>query len=95
MTELGKHQVPALCHIVRSRLIRIVVCWRGEGDLPRNVDGRIVDGAEAKAIIAARHTVPAAAPSAATGRAGEIRDRGAPSAAAGCRRLIRDDELLG
>ncbi len=61
MTESGKHHVSALCHIAPTLLTRIVACWRkGERYVLRDVDGRIVDAAEARAIIAARYTVPAA-----------------------------------
>ena len=61
MTESGKHHVSALCHIAPTLLTRIVACWRkGESYVLRDVDGRVVDAAEARAIIAARYTVPAA-----------------------------------
>lgn len=61
MTESGKHHVSALCHIAPTLLTRIVACWRkGERYVLRDVDGRVVDAAEARAIIAARYTVPAA-----------------------------------
>jgi len=60
MTESGKHHVSALCHIAPTLLTRIVACWRqGERYVLRDVDGRIVDVAEARTIIAARYTVPA------------------------------------
>jgi transposase len=60
MTEAGKHHVSALCHIAPTLLSRIVACWRsGERYVLRDVDGRTVDVAEARAIIAARYTVPA------------------------------------
>lgn len=61
MTESGKHHVSALCHIAPTLLTRIVACWRkGEHYVLRDVDGRVVDTVEARAIIAARYTVPAA-----------------------------------
>jgi transposase len=61
MTESGKHHVSALCHIAPTLLTRIVACWRkGEPYVLRDVDGRVVDAVEARAIIAARYTVPAA-----------------------------------
>lgn len=59
MTEAGKHHTSALCHIAPALLTRIVACWRtGEHYVLRDVDGRAVDPAEARAIIAARYTVP-------------------------------------
>jgi transposase len=66
MTESDKHYVSALCHIAPTLLTRIVACWRrGEPYVLRDVDGRAVDAVEARAIIAARYTVPAT-----------VRDRG-------------------
>ena len=60
MTESGKHHVSALCHIAPTLLSRIVTCWRkGERYVLRDVDGRVVDVAQARAIITARYTVSA------------------------------------
>ena len=86
MTESGKHHVSALCHIAPTLLSRIVACWRrGETYVLRDVDGRTVDRTEARAIIAARYTVPASVRARRrttggdrTGRRGQG-SRGAPS----------------
>ncbi len=60
MTGAGKHHTSAICHIAPALLTRIVACWRaGERYVLRDVDGRAVDVLEARAIIAARYTVPA------------------------------------
>lgn len=60
MTGAGKHHTSAICHIAPALLTRIVACWRArERYVLRDVDGRAVDVLEARAIIAARYTVPA------------------------------------
>ncbi len=60
MTQAGKHHTSAICHIAPALLTRIIACWRnGETYVLRDVDGRPVDSLEARAIIAARYTVPA------------------------------------
>ena len=60
MTEAGKHHTSAICHIAPALLTRIIACWRtGERYVLRDVDGRVVDSVEARAIIAARYTVTA------------------------------------
>jgi transposase len=61
MTEAGKHHTSAICHIAPALLTRLIACWkRGEPYVLRDVDGRPVTLTEARAIIAARYTVPAA-----------------------------------
>jgi len=88
MTEAGKHHTSALCHIAPALLTRVVACWRaGERYVLRDVDGRPVDPVEARAIIAARYTVPSDVrlrqarvhPARRTGRRDQG-SRGAPSA---------------
>jgi len=60
MTEAGKHHTSAICHIAPTLLTRIIACWRrNEPYVLRDIDGRPVTPAEARAIIAARYTVPA------------------------------------
>lgn len=60
MTEAGKHHTSAICHIAPTLLTRIIACWRrNEPYVLRDLDGRSVAPAEARAIIAARYTVPA------------------------------------
>lgn len=59
MTVTGKHHNSALCHIAMALLTRIIACWRnGEPYQLRDVDGRVVDVAEARAIIAERYCIP-------------------------------------
>lgn len=59
MVSSGKHHNSALCHVASTLLTRIVACWRrGEPYVLRDVDGRPVNLAEAKRIVAERYTVP-------------------------------------
>jgi transposase len=59
MVTEGKHHTSALCHIATVLLTRIVACWRrGECYVIRDLDGRALTNDQAKAIIAARYTVP-------------------------------------
>ena len=85
MTEAGKHHTSAICHIAPALLTRIIACWRtGERYVLHDVDERAVDSLEARAIIAARYTVPADVPLARSAssdhreRVAEVRGRGAP-----------------
>ncbi len=59
MVERGAHHTKALC-VVATRLAERgwVTMARGEPYVIRDIDGRPVDPAEAKAIIAERYTVP-------------------------------------
>ena len=60
MTKAGKHHNSALCHVATSLLTRIAACWRrGELYTLRDVDGEVVDLAQARAIIADKYTVTA------------------------------------
>lgn len=60
MVHGGKHHISALCHIATTLLTRIASCWRrGEHYQLRDLDGRAVTTAEARAIIAQRYTVSA------------------------------------
>jgi hypothetical protein len=60
MTEAGNHHTSALYHIAPTLLTRVIACWgRGEPYVLRDIDGRAVSPHEARAIIAARYTVPA------------------------------------
>lgn len=59
MVEAGKHHNSALCHIATTLLTRIAACWKAQTPYQlRDVDGRLIDRSEAKAIIAERYTVP-------------------------------------
>jgi transposase len=59
IVETGKHHNSALCHIATSLLTRIVACWKNQTTYQlRDVDGRPVDRAEARAIIAERYQIP-------------------------------------
>jgi len=59
MVEAGKHHNSALCHIATTLLTRVAACWKNQTPYQlRDVDGRDVDTAEARAIIAERYTVP-------------------------------------
>jgi hypothetical protein len=59
MVERGAHHQKAVC-VVAARLAERswAVMARGEPYVLRDVDGRQVTGAEARAIIAERYTVP-------------------------------------
>jgi transposase len=60
LVEAGKHHNSALCHIATTLLTRIVACWRaGQTYVLKDVDGRIVTSAQARAIIAERYAIPA------------------------------------
>jgi transposase len=59
MVEAGKHHNSALCHIATTLLTRVVACWRAQRPYEiRDVDGRLVDNQEARAIIRERYTIP-------------------------------------
>ena len=59
MTVAGKHHNSALCHIATTLLTRIITCWRNNEPYQlRDVDGRVVDAGEAKAIITAHYRIP-------------------------------------
>lgn len=59
MVESGKHHNSALCHIATTLLTRVVACWKNQTPYQlRDVDGRVVDKAEARAIIAQRYQIP-------------------------------------
>ena len=59
MIEAGKHHNSALCHIATTLLTRIVACWKNQTPYqPRDVDGRPVTTAEARAIITGRYQIP-------------------------------------
>ena len=59
MVETGKHHNSALCHIATTLLTRVAACWKNNTPYQlRDVDGRIVSRAEARAIIAERYQVP-------------------------------------
>lgn len=59
MVEAGKHHNSALCHIATTLLTRVAACWKNQTPYQlRDVDARVVDTAEARAIIAERYTVP-------------------------------------
>jgi transposase len=53
------HHYSAVCHLATTLLTRIAACWRsGQPYVVRDVDGRPVNQAEARAIIAERYTIP-------------------------------------
>lgn len=59
MVDAGKHHNSALCHIATTLLTRIAACWNNNTPYQlRDVDGRIVSRAEARAIIAERYQIP-------------------------------------
>lgn len=59
MVEAGKHHNSALCHIATTLLTRVVACWKNQTPYQlRDIDGRVVDRAEARAIIAERYQIP-------------------------------------
>lgn len=59
MVDAGKHHNSALCHIATTLLTRVAACWNNQTLYQlRDVDGRIVSRAEARAIIAERYQIP-------------------------------------
>jgi hypothetical protein len=59
MIESGKHHTSALCHIATTLLTRVVACWKSQTPYQlRDVDGRSLDAAEARDIIAKRYQIP-------------------------------------
>ena len=59
MVDAGKHHNSALCHIAATLLTRIAACWNNKTPYElRDVDGRSVSRAEARAIIAERYQIP-------------------------------------
>ena len=55
----GKHHNSALCHIATTLLTRVVACWNNHTPYQlRDVDGRPIDPAEARSIIAERYQIP-------------------------------------
>jgi transposase len=59
MVDAGKHHNSALCHIATTLSTRVVACWRSQSPyLLRDIDGRPVTAAEARAIIVERYTIP-------------------------------------
>jgi transposase len=55
----GKHHVSALCSIAPVLMTRIAACWRnGQHYELRDVDGRVITEAEARAICAERYKIP-------------------------------------
>jgi len=58
IVEAGKHHNSALCHIA-TLLTRVVACWKNQTAYQlRDIDGRPVDPAQARAIIADRYQIP-------------------------------------
>jgi len=59
VVERRLHHYSALCHVATTLLTRIAACWRsGQPYIVRDIDGRPVTRAEARAIIADRYTIP-------------------------------------
>jgi transposase len=59
MVENGKHHNSALCHIATTLLTRVVACWKNQTPYQlRDLDGRPVNRAEARNIIAQRYQIP-------------------------------------
>jgi transposase len=59
MVSAGKHHNSALCHVATALLTRIVACWRrGEHYVIRDLDGRHINAAEGRRIIAERYPIP-------------------------------------
>lgn len=59
MVENGKHHNSALCHIATTLLTRVVACWKNQTSYQlRDIDGRPVTRAEARAIIAQHYQIP-------------------------------------
>jgi len=90
MVCCGKHHNSALCQVGATLLTRMVTCWReGQRYVLRDVDGRSVNLAEAKRIVAERYVIPSqlrrtrpthtAGPGAWTGRRSQ-ESQSAPSA---------------
>lgn len=53
------HHYSAVCHLATTLLTRIAACWRtGQQYVVRDIDGRAVDPAEARMIIAERYKIP-------------------------------------
>lgn len=59
IVERRLHHYSAVCHLATTLLTRIAACWRtGQPYVVRDIDGRPVDHAEARAIIAERYKIP-------------------------------------
>jgi hypothetical protein len=59
MVDTGKHHNSAPCHIATTLLTRVVACWNNHTPYQlRDVDGRPIDPAEARSIIAERYQIP-------------------------------------
>jgi transposase len=59
IVERRLHHYSAVCHLATTLLTRIAACWRtGQSYIVRDIDGRLVDPTEARAIIADRYTIP-------------------------------------
>lgn len=59
IVERRLHHYSAVCHVATTLLTRIAACWRtGQPYVVRDTDGRPVDHAEARAIIAERYKIP-------------------------------------
>ena len=59
IVERRLHHYSAVCHLATTLLTRIAACWRtGQPYVVCDTDGRPVDHAEARAIIAERYKVP-------------------------------------
>jgi transposase len=59
MVDTGKHHNSALCHIATTLLTRVVACWNNHTPYQlRDLDGRPIDPAEARSIIAERYQIP-------------------------------------
>jgi transposase len=59
MVHAGKHHTSALCHIAATLLTRVAACWKTQTPYQlRDVDGRVIDKDQARAIIADRYTIP-------------------------------------
>ncbi|HET9562991.1 MAG TPA: IS110 family transposase [Mycobacterium sp.] len=59
MVDTGKHHNSALCHIATTLLTRVVACWNNHTPYQlHDVDGRPIDPAEARSIIAERYQIP-------------------------------------
>jgi hypothetical protein len=53
------HHYSAICHLATTLLTRIAACWRtSQPYVVRDVDGRVVNRAEARAIISQRYAIP-------------------------------------
>lgn len=59
MVQAGKHHNSALCHIATTLLTRAASCWKNKTPYElRDVDGRPVSRAEARAIILDHYQIP-------------------------------------